>query len=216
MSSDALAALMAEPDTCCPHGMADASVCPDCLEPAAFGLDPLDLMRIPAEFRGATIATLPRATRSAIAPFIESWPPSRPVLWLGGNVGAGKSYTACAILRAVHRDYSVAGRFWPVSEVADAYRAASDPGYEGPWPAAVLDNALMTARLLVLDDFGAERASEFSTGKLYRVVDARYRERLPTIVTTNVDPGAIDPRIRSRLLSGIEVRFSGPDRRVTT
>ena len=56
---------------------------------------------------------------------------------------------------------------------------------------------------------------ELVPGKLYRVVDARYRERLPTIVTTNVDPGAIDPRIRSRLLSGIEVRFSGPDRRVT-
>lgn len=214
MSSEELAALMAEDLAPCPHGGADPAACPDCAEPAA-RTDPNDLMRVPEEFRGAAIAGLPAGVRAAVSPFVEAWPRSMPFLWLGGSIGAGKTYAACAILRAVHREYGVAGRFWPVSEIADGYRAASDPDYTGPWPAAVLDNALMRAPLLVLDDFGAERATEFSTGKLYRVADARYRDRLPTIVTTNVDPAGIDPRIRSRLLSGIEVRFTGPDRRVT-
>ena len=209
MSSDELDALMAEPVTNCPHGLADADGCRDCLAPA-LTFDPVTLMRIPEEFRGATLDRVPATVRDAIAPFLAG---SAAFLWLGGNVGAGKSYTACAVLNHTFLHRGIAGRFWAVTEIADCYRAASSPDYEGPWPAAALDNALMLAPLLVLDDLGKEWKTDFSVAKLYRVVDARHSERRPTIVTTNVDPGAIDLPIRSRLLSGIEVRFTGQDRR---
>ena len=214
MSSAEVTEIMTETIENCPHGMADATVCPDCLEPALNKVNLADVMRIPPEYECARLSKVPADIRSVVDQYVASWPPPTPMLWLGGGVGAGKTYTACAVLWAIYGRYRVVGRVWNASDITDAYRQASSPDYAGPWSAATLDAALTQAPALVLDDFGAERATEFSTGKLYRVVDARYRERLPTIVTTNVDPGAIDPRIRSRLLSGIEVRFSGPDRRV--
>ena len=55
--------------------------------------------------------------------------------------------------------------------------------------------------LLVLDDMGAERSNDFAEEKLFQILDYRYEERLPTIITT----GRLDviernrPRIMARL-----------------
>lgn len=197
----------------CEHGHADPAVCPDCVNPPA-PIDPAAVMQMPAAYRAARLSDLPKALLDAIGPFTASWPPARPALWLGGNVGAGKTHTACAILRHMYELRGVQGRFWTVADILQCYREASDPDYAGPWTAALLDDALRLAPLLVIDDLGTERWTEFAAETLYRVVDARYREQRPTIVTTNVPADAIDPRIRSRMLSGVQVNFTGPDRRV--
>ena len=51
-------------------------------------------------------------------------------------------------------------------------------------------NALLermnTARLLVLDDFGAERNTEFKAEQIFTVIDARYAAKKPMIITTNL------------------------------
>lgn len=61
--------------------------------------------------------------------------------------------------------------------------------------------------LLILDDFGAERASGYALETIYLVVDGRYRRKLPLVVTTDLSPnvlrGSAVPerkRIYSRLL----------------
>ena len=41
-------------------------------------------------------------------------------------------------------------------------------------------------RLLVIDDLGVERNTEFSLEQVFHVIDSRYRSRLPMIVTTNL------------------------------
>lgn len=48
-------------------------------------------------------------------------------------------------------------------------------------------NRMQRARLLVLDDLGAERGTEFRLEQVFSVVDARYNSKLPMIVTTNYD-----------------------------
>ena len=198
----------------CPHGTADPAVCPDCLTPAEQRIDPLELMRIPPEFRDARMSDLPKLLLDKLGPYLASWPPARAFLWMGGNVGAGKTHAACAVLKHLHANRGVTGRFWGAGDVADGWRTASASDYEGPWTAERLDNALMLAPVLVLDDVGAERATDFTSGKFYRVIDARWREQRPTIITTNVPADALDPRIRSRLLSGVQVTFKGQDRRI--
>ena len=40
--------------------------------------------------------------------------------------------------------------------------------------------------LLILDDFGMERSTEYGLEQIYNVVDSRYRSRKPLIVTTNL------------------------------
>ncbi len=40
--------------------------------------------------------------------------------------------------------------------------------------------------LLILDDFGMERGTEYGLEQVYNVIDSRYRSRKPLIVTTNL------------------------------
>ena len=45
---------------------------------------------------------------------------------------------------------------------------------------------LMSARLLILDDLGAERDTEFVSEKVYDIIDSRYRSGKPMVLTTNL------------------------------
>ena len=40
--------------------------------------------------------------------------------------------------------------------------------------------------LLILDDFGMERGTEYALEQIYNIIDSRYRSRKPLIVTTNL------------------------------
>ena len=40
--------------------------------------------------------------------------------------------------------------------------------------------------LLIIDDFGMERGTEYALEQIYSIVDSRYRSRKPLIVTTNL------------------------------
>lgn len=46
--------------------------------------------------------------------------------------------------------------------------------------------ALAGYELLIIDDLGAERSSEYSLENVFSVIDRRYRSRRPLIVTTNL------------------------------
>ena len=53
--------------------------------------------------------------------------------------------------------------------------------------------------LLILDDLGAEKDTEWVREQLYRVVNHRYFEKLPMVITTNEGVTGLDPRIASRI-----------------
>jgi DNA replication protein DnaC len=42
--------------------------------------------------------------------------------------------------------------------------------------------------VLLLDDLGAEKSSEWATETLFSIIDYRYRLQLPTMITTNLNP----------------------------
>jgi DNA replication protein DnaC len=72
-------------------------------------------------------------------------------------------------------------------------------------------------KILVLDDLGAEKMSEWTFSALYRVISHRYDYFLPTIVTSNLTLDAIDqwePRIASRLAGLTVISLTGTDRRM--
>ena len=63
--------------------------------------------------------------------------------------------------------------------------------------------ALRTVEVLVLDDWGTERGSDWVSETLFSVLNARYNDRLATVVTTNLAPKTLaerDGRLASRLL----------------
>lgn len=60
-------------------------------------------------------------------------------------------------------------------------------------------------RLVVFDDLGTEKMTEWASEQLYRVLDGRYDRGLATIITTNVKAEALDGRILSRYAEGLVV-----------
>ena len=83
---------------------------------------------------------------------------------------------------------------------------------------------LCRAPLLILDDFGMERGTEYGLEQVYNVIDSRYRSRKPLIVTTNLSlqdlqhpQDTAHARIYDRLLEMCApIRFSGKNFRRAT
>jgi len=57
---------------------------------------------------------------------------------------------------------------------------------------------LQRVGLLILDDLGAEKASDWTSEKLFEIIDYRYNEGLPLLVTTNCVPGELKKQIGDR------------------
>lgn len=83
-------------------------------------------------------------------------------------------------------------------------------------------NYTAQADLMILDDLGAERSTEYAIEQLYAIVDQRYRSGKPLIVTTNMTleqlkngPELGRRRIYERVLEmcPYRCRFTGPNRR---
>jgi DNA replication protein DnaC len=120
-----------------------------------------------------------------------------PSLLILGNVGTGKTFQAYGAVRALaHSGISCP---WLFTTAADLY-ADLRPRDRGQ--AADFDRYADTA-LLVLDDLGAAKASEWNEEINYRLINHRYDRELPTIVTSNLGPrdlaGVIGERVASRL-----------------
>lgn len=94
-----------------------------------------------------------------------------------GPVGTGKTFLAGCIANAVlAQGYRV--RLTNFAKVADEIWTADDKaGY-------IAD--LCRYDLLILDDLGAERKSEYMQEMVYKIVNARYVAGAPVIVTTNL------------------------------
>ena len=73
-----------------------------------------------------------------------------------------------------------------------------------------------SADLLIVDDLGTETPGAFHTSCLYDLLSRRLMARLPTILSTNLLPGALEerysPAIASRILGEFtQLRFVGDD-----
>ena len=100
-------------------------------------------------------------------------------LLLWGGVGTGKSFFAGCIANAL------LAQGVPVLMTNFAKILGAVTGMYGMERQRFL-SSLNTYSLLILDDLGAERNSEYALEQLFGVVDSRYHSRKPMIVTTNL------------------------------
>ena len=98
------------------------------------------------------------------------------LLW--GGVGTGKSYFAGCIANAL-MEQEVAVRMTNFALILNDLTASFEGRNE-------YIARLCRAPLLILDDFGMERGTEYGLEQVYNVIDSRYRSRRPLIVTTNI------------------------------
>jgi DNA replication protein DnaC len=143
------------------------------------------------------------------APVVRTGP---SVLLLGGT-GTGKTHQAFGALRAISES-GVACR-WMVSTAADIY-AKLRPRHRVDSEAEF--DRFATSPLLVIDDLGAAKATEWTEEVNYRLINHRYAHTLPTLITSNVPArelgAAVGERVASRLTEmARRVALKGNDRR---
>lgn len=99
-------------------------------------------------------------------------------LLLFGSVGTGKTYAACEVANAL------IDKGYPVLVTNFARLTNTIQGmFEGK---QTYIDSLNRFDLLVIDDLGAERKSDYMQEMVYSIIDSRYRAGLPLIITTNL------------------------------
>lgn len=99
-------------------------------------------------------------------------------LFLWGGVGTGKSFLAGCIANAL-MEQEVPVRMTNFARILNELNSSFSGRND------VVDN-LCRYPLLIIDDFGMERGTEYALEQIYNIVDSRYRSRKPLIVTTNL------------------------------
>ncbi len=118
-------------------------------------------------------------------------------LLLTGSFGCGKTHLAAAIANYVAQGQVTYPLFTVVPDLLDYLRATFAPDHESNYDSRF--NEVRNASLLVLDDLGTENSTPWATEKLFQIINYRYNQRRPTIITTNRDLDRMDPRIASRI-----------------
>lgn len=177
--------------------------------------------RIPPRYRGA-VASHPQVREwvrdvvgGAVRPNAGATASvaTGPSLLLAGTTGTGKTHEAYGAVRALV-EAGLAVR-WEATTAADLY-AELRPS-SGNDAEAVLTRYARVP-VLLLDDLGAARTSEWVEEITYRLVNRRYNLLLPTLITTNLRisdlRGWLGDRVASRLAEMTDrVEFDGADRR---
>src|SRR3954451_20101187 len=184
---------------------------------------------IPRRYQHCTIANFTAYNESlkkaaAVAGRLaEEFPAAGRGLFFEGQPGVGKTHLAVAMLKQVIERTGARGIFYDTRDLLRVIRST----YDASTRTTELEilRPVMKADLLVLDDLGAEKTSEWVEETMNLIVNTRYNERRLTIFTSNYEdiPDDTDPnsllfrighRMRSRLHEMCEfIQMDGADYR---
>jgi DNA replication protein DnaC len=163
---------------------------------------------VPPHYQGFTLETYPVTTETAPAlGRVREWLTTTDrwlLLW--GAFGTGKTGLAVAAMRERVRATSATGgaagaRFITVPDMLTRLRHSYDQAPaagSGASERELLDD-LNEAPLLVLDDLGAERATDWAVERLFGVLNRRHDWRRPTVLTSNLSPKQLAQHVGERI-----------------
>lgn len=137
----------------------------------------------------------------------------RTGLLIAGPVGTGKSTLAGAL--AVACGEPNWAQYWPVPD----YLAAVKDSFHSD--AIPITEKVHRRPVLVLDDLGADRLTDWGTDQISQLIARRYDAQLTLVVTTNLAPTQLEDLLGERIVSRLTemtalLRITGPDRRRAT
>ena len=135
-------------------------------------------------------------------------------LILSGSYGLGKTHLAIAAAKEIlyyfaekyyennehSTNYSGASKkitFIPSSELIQEIRDSYDSDMRDE---RSIMNKYKTVPLLILDDLGTEKASDWQKEKIYNILNHRYLQMFPTIITTNLGSKGLKDQVSERVV----------------
>ena len=136
--------------------------------------------RIPKRYQGKTLDMFAKgyqdhALKIACA-YANRWPQESGLLFVG-HVGTGKTHLAIAMQNELIAKHHISSLTVSVPDLMDDLRGHDESKEQM--------KALKEVDLLVLDDLGAQKNTDWVTERLYVIINARYSELRPTIITSN-------------------------------
>lgn len=117
-------------------------------------------------------------------------------LYLFGHAGSGKTHLAAAIGNELYMQPGI--RFVTAPELLLNIRK----GFAADGDDGLLDRLSQT-KLLIIDDLGSEKPTEWVQETLFVLIDRRYTHFLPTIITSNFSLDQLKDRLGYRIASRI-------------
>jgi DNA replication protein DnaC len=160
---------------------------------------------IPARFIGKTFAdyraTTDRQRRALTtcqdyaANFAEHLEAGRCLMLLG-KPGTGKTHLAAAIANDLVRNTSALAVYRTLGGVLQLIKGSYDR--EAEYSEIDAFKALIKPHLLILDEVGATKSSEFELATIFAIINGRYEDMRPTVIVSNLPPKELPAAIGDR------------------
>lgn len=174
---------------------------------------------IPDRFADYTFASFPAVRETAaVVKSLRAWDgeiSDGQGIFISGDYGRGKTGLACATLRQFIERSLLQGHFIQFASWLEGLKAEFN-GRSSPGP--TIETCINTG-LLVIDDLGAERVTEWTAERLFLLVNERHSALRPTVVTSNLTLVELTERLGERIVSRIyeatdQVLLKGPNLRL--
>lgn len=173
------------------------------------------LAGIPPRYQKATLESFnPLPEKSRAREWCMNWDGRKSVVLVGAQWGAGKTHLGVGLLLTALAQGKPA-RFVHVPSFLEDVKARFDGSGEH---AQAYADRIASEPLMMLDDLGQERATDWTRGQLRWLFERRWAHQLTTIVTTNLESEAaladfVGGAVASRLREAKWLRVAGKDMR---
>lgn len=169
---------------------------------------------LPSRFKDADI----EAVEEKVKEWLFGEKPEKKGLYLFGPVGTGKTFAAYAIYRTLKEN----GKGVKIGNAAKILTDIKDDfkyGSRDPYYASKFDAWVDFTGIMIIDDIGAEKPTEWALETFYQLINERYENMRPTIFTSNLTVEEIAGRMGDRIASRIAemctiMKLDGEDRRL--
>lgn len=170
---------------------------------------------IPDRYKNAKYEDVPQGIRE----LFETMKDTRRGLYICGSVGTGKTHFAYALKQKYdHPQGAWYAQFYNMTKLLHDIRQDFDmPARDKKY---LEEDIMGHEHLLIIDDVGAEKITDWVAETFYLIVNERYNRMYPTIFTSNLPIKDLADRIGDRTASRIvemcdTVELVGKDHRIT-
>jgi len=166
----------------------------------------------PPRYESATWDDVPENIRN----YVEKMRETRKGIYIHGSVGTGKTHIVYGIVEHL-QEIPLKSWFLNTTELFADMKKDFD---RQPYDKKRWDDRMMEYRgVLVFDDIGAERPTDYVLEQFYLIINKRYNEMLPIIFTSNHSLGELSEKVGDRIASRIVemcdvVHLGGDDKRI--